>query len=97
MLGAKEMPSAGEEVVDHAVDGEEPLRVRRRFEPPHVVLPLAARLVGDLGAVVGVAPSVVGDGGHDDPMRGAVAPEAVGDEAVWLTAVPGRVSARASV
>ena len=45
MLGAKQMPCAGEEVVDDAVDGEEPLRLRRRFEPPHVLLASAARLV----------------------------------------------------
>jgi hypothetical protein len=52
MLGAKEMPSAGEEGVDDAVDGEEPLRVRCRCEPPQVVLPSAARLVGETSARV---------------------------------------------
>jgi hypothetical protein len=39
------MPSAGEKVVDDAVDGEAPLRVRRSCEPPHVVLASAAQLV----------------------------------------------------
>jgi len=45
MRGAKEMPFAGEEVVDDAVDGEAPLRVRRRGELSHVVFPSAAQLV----------------------------------------------------
>ena len=53
-----------------------------------MALALQRRLVGDFGLVVGVAGGVVDDGRHDDPGRGAVAPEAIGDEAVRDTAAP---------
>ena len=36
MAGAQSMPSDGEEVVDDAVDGQEALSLRHRFEAPHV-------------------------------------------------------------
>ena len=45
-------------------------------------------MVGDFGPVVGVAGGVVDHRRHDDPVRGAVAPEAIGDEAVRDTAAP---------
>jgi hypothetical protein len=45
MEGAKKMPSQGEEVVDHSVDGEEPLGLRNGLEAPQMVLPSAGRLV----------------------------------------------------
>ena len=67
---------------------EEPLGLCHRFEAAHVALALPGRLVGDFGLVVGVAAGVVDHGRHDDPVRGAVAPEAIGDEAVRNTAAP---------
>ena len=44
--------------------------------------------MGDFGLVVGVAAGVVDHGRHDYPVRGAVAPEAIGDDAVRNTAAP---------
>ena len=45
MAGAKPMSSDGEEVADDAVDREEPLSMRHRFEAPHLVLASARRLM----------------------------------------------------
>jgi hypothetical protein len=70
------------------VDREEPLGLCRRFETPHVALAPARRLVGAFGPVVGVAGRLVDDGRHDHPVRGTVAPEAIGDEAAGDTAAP---------
>ncbi len=51
-----------------------------RLEAAHLTLSLSARLMGDLGSVVGVLPRVVPDGGHGGPMRCAIAPQFVGHE-----------------
>ena len=67
---------------------EESLGLCHRFEAPHLPLALPGRLVGDFNPVVGVAGGVVDDRRHDDPVRGAVAPEAIGDKAVRDTAAP---------
>jgi hypothetical protein len=73
--------------VANVVDREEPLGLCHRFEAPHMPLAPPSRLVGDFGPVVGVAGGVVDHRRHDDPVR-AVAPEAIGDEAVRDTAAP---------
>jgi hypothetical protein len=88
MHRAQQMSPPCEQVVDDAVDTEKPLGLRARFEAPHLALALAGRLVGDLGAIVRVARCIVADRGHDDPMRGAVAPEAIGHETVRDSAAP---------
>ena len=88
MAGAKPMSSSGEQVAHDVVDREEPLGLCHRFEAPHVALAAARRLVGDFDPVVGVAAGVVDHGRHDDPVRGAVAPKAINDEAVRDTAAP---------
>ena len=88
MAGAELMSSNGEQVANGVVDREEPLGLCHRFEVPHVALPPTGRLVRDLGPVVGVARSVVDDGRHDDPVGRAVAPEAIGDQAMRDTTAP---------
>jgi len=88
MAGAKPMSSDGKQVAHDVVDREEPLGVCHRFEAPHVALAAARRLVGDFDSVVGVASGVVDNGRHDDPVGGAVTPEAIRDEAVRDTATP---------
>jgi hypothetical protein len=82
------MSSDGKQVAHDVVDREEPLGVCHRFEAPHVALAAARRLVGDFDSIVGVASGVVDNGQHDDPMGGAVAPEAIRDETVRDTAAP---------
>src|SRR6202521_2784694 len=81
MARPKPMSPNGEQIAHDVMDCEKPLGLCRRFETPHVTLASARRLVGDFGPVVGVAGRVVGDGRHDHPVRGTVAPEAIGDEA----------------
>jgi hypothetical protein len=88
VAGAKQMPSDGEEVANDTVDGEEPLGLRHGFEAPHVCLTTARGLMRDFGPVVGIARHVMDDGRHDDTMRGAVAAEAIGDDATWHPAMP---------
>jgi hypothetical protein len=86
--GAKPMSSNGEQVANDVVDREEPLGLCHRFEAPHMPLAPPGGLVGDFGPVVGVSGGVVNYGRHDDPVRGAVAPDAIGNEAVRDTAAP---------
>src|ERR1700682_5004907 len=88
MAGPKPMSPNGEQVAHDVVDREEPLGLCRRLETPHVALAPARRLVGDFGPVVGVASRVVDHGRHDHPVRGTVAPEAIGDQATGDTAAP---------
>src|SRR4029450_2483089 len=75
-------------MANDVVTREEPLGLCHPFEAAHVALALPSRLVGDFGLVVGVAAGVVDHGRHDYPVRGAVVPEAIGDEAVRNTAAP---------
>ena len=82
MAGAELMSSNGEQVANGVVNREEPLGLCHRLEAPHVALAPTRRLVGNFGPVVSVARGVVDDGRHDDPVRRAVAPEAIGDQAV---------------
>jgi hypothetical protein len=82
------MSSSGEQVANDVVNREESLGLCHRFEAPHVPLALPGRLLGDFSSVIGIAGGVVNHGRHDDPVRVAVAPEAIGDEAVRDTAAP---------
>ena len=86
MAGPKPMSPNGEQIAHDVVDREEPLGLCRRLETPHVALAPARRLVGDFGPVVGVASRVVDHGRHGHPVRGTVAPEAIGDQAAGDTA-----------
>jgi hypothetical protein len=62
------MAADSKEVLHQAVHRQEPLRVGGRFETPHLVLALARRLVGDLGAIVRVLVRAVHDGRHRRAM-----------------------------
>jgi hypothetical protein len=75
------MSSDGEEVPHDIVDGQEALDLRSRSEASQVAFATPCRLVGDFGPIVGVAGGVMHNRRHDDPVRGAVAPKAIGDEA----------------
>ena len=75
------MSSDCEQVSYHLVNGKEALCLRSRSEAWHVALASPRRLVGDFDPVVGVAGGVMGNRRHDDPVRGAVAPKSIGDEA----------------
>ena len=76
------MPAHPKEIVDGAMNGEEALDVSERFKPPHVAFPLAGGLMGDFGPVVGILCGAVVDRGEGGPLRRAVAPEFIGDQAI---------------
>ena len=78
--GRYAMATQVEEIVDGAVGGQEPLRLARRFEPPHLALLLAGALVGQLGTVVQAFVLAMLDTGHDRFLGGGVALELIGDE-----------------
>jgi len=54
MRGPEQMASDSEEIRYETVHRQEALSVSWRFEPTHLVLALARRLVGDFGAIVRV-------------------------------------------
>ena len=54
VAGTQQMPSDSEEIQDHSVDRQEPLRLSGGFEPAHLSLSLSRRLMRDFGPVVGV-------------------------------------------
>ncbi len=81
------MPPHAKQVLDDCVSGQEALCLAGRLEAAHLSLSLPGRLVGDLGAVVGVLPRIVPHGGHGGPMRCAIAPQFVGHEAHRLCAL----------
>ena len=85
MVGrADEVPPNAEQILDDAMRGEESLRLAGRLEAAHLSLSLPGRLMGDFGTVVRVLPRIVPDGGHGGPMRCAIAPQLIGDQAQRL-------------
>jgi hypothetical protein len=86
--GSEPMPTDGEEIPHGAVHHQEALGLWARLDAAHGALALARGLVGDLGEIVGVAACVMGHRRHDRPVRGAVAPEAIGDESARDAATP---------
>ena len=58
-----------EEILDGAMHREKPLRVRGRFEPPHLALALPGRLVRDFCTIVRVLVCDVDDGWHHSLVR----------------------------
>jgi hypothetical protein len=63
------------------------LRVRRGFEPPHLSLALAGRLMRDFGSIVLVLLRAVNDGWHHEVVGRRVAAQLVGDQTPWRTAL----------
>ena len=80
------MTARAEEIVDRAMGGEKPLRLAGRFEPAHLALPLASRLMGKLRAIVQPLVLAMFDAGQDLFAGRAVALEFVGDDHLWHVA-----------
>src|SRR5690349_9983617 len=74
--------------VDHAVRGEESLRLPWRLELLHLPFSPPRRPPRVLSAVVEIATGPVPDIRHDRALRCAVAAQAVGDQAAWLVCRP---------
>jgi len=81
------MAADSKEVLHQAVHGQKPLRVGGRLEPPHLVLALARRLVGDFGAIVRVLVRAVHHGRHRAAMGRRVAAELVRDQTARCVAL----------
>ena len=69
------------------MDGQKALRLDRSFEPPHLALPLARRLVEDFGSVVFVSRGAMHDRRHDGAVGGRIAAQLIGHKAPWLRAL----------
>ena len=56
---SEQMASYSKKILDHTVEGKEPLGLASRFESAHVPFPLAGRLMRGFGAIVDVTLRVV--------------------------------------
>ena len=86
--GAQQMAPDAKPVADNAVDREKALRLGRRFEPPHVALPLARGLVGDFGSVVLVVVGTVRNVRHHGAVGSGIAAQLVRHDSSGLPALP---------
>ncbi len=77
---SQQMPPDAEEVLNDSVHREKSLRLPRGFEPSHLSLALACRLVGDFRPIVFVLLGAVDDRRHDGPVRHAIASQLIGDQ-----------------
>ena len=77
----QEVAPDAEEILHDTVNRRKPLELSGRFETPHLALPLAGRLVGDLRAVVRVLIGAVKHRRHHRATGGRVAAQLVGDQA----------------
>src|SRR6266566_2199029 len=82
------MTSHAKEILNEAVDRQESLRVSGGFEPPHLSLALAGRLMGDFRSIVFVLPSAVKDTRHHAPVGRRVAAKLVRDQTPRHTGLP---------
>ena len=83
--GTQQMAPDPKQIAHDAVDRKESLRLGGGFEPPHLALPLARRLVGDFDPVVLVSRGAVKDRRHDGAVGGRIAAKLIGDESPWLS------------
>src|SRR3989442_7781523 len=80
------MTPQAKEIPNEAVHRQESLRVSGGFEPPHLSLALAGRLMRDFGSIVLVLRRAVHNGRHHDAVGRRVAAKLVGDQTPWRTA-----------
>ena len=85
--GPQEVTTDTEQIQHDALHRQESLRVRGRFEPPHLSLALPGRLVRHFGSIVLVWPRAVQHGGHDGAVRRRIAAERVRDQPARLPAL----------
>ena len=68
-----EMSSKPEEITNHPMHEQKPLRLTGRFEPSHVAFTLPCRLMRDLDQIICIAVCIVNDVGHHLALRRAIA------------------------
>ena len=81
MRGSQQMAPDAEEILHDTVNRREPLELSGRLKTPHLALPLAGRLVGDLRAVVRVLIGAVKHRWHHRATGGRVAEQLIGNQA----------------
>src|SRR5712692_1214280 len=82
------MTAHTEQIPNEAVNRQESLCVRSGFEPSHLSLALARRLMRDFGAIVLVSRRAVHDRWHQAAVGGRVTAQLVRDQAPWHLALP---------
>jgi len=82
------MTPQAKEIPNEAVHRQESLRVSGGFEPPHLSLALAGRLMRDFCSIVLVLLRAVNDGRHHEAVGRRVAAKLVCDQTPWRTALP---------
>src|SRR5712692_5712799 len=82
------MTPHAKEIPNEAVHRQESLHLSAGFEPPHLPLALASRLMRDFGAIVLVLLRAVNDGWPHDAVGRRVAAKLLGDQTPWRTALP---------
>src|SRR5712692_1530574 len=82
------MTPHAKKIPNEVVHRQESLRVSGGFEPSHLSLALAGRLMRDFGSIVLVLLRAVNNRGHHDAVGSRVAAKLVGDQTPWRTALP---------
>ena len=88
IIGGPVLDVVLKEILNGPVHREKPLRVGGGFEPPHLVLPLPGRLVGDFRPIVRVPVRTVDHRRHHGPAGRGVTSQLVGDQSSGDAAVP---------
>src|SRR5713101_1384712 len=82
------MTPHAKEIPIEALHRQESLRVSGGFEPPHLSLALAGRLMRDFCSIVLVLLRAVHDGRQHEAVGSRVAAKLVCDQTPWRTALP---------
>jgi transposase len=88
LTGGHQVSPRTEVPIDHGVGGQEPLRLRWRFEALHLALSAPGWSMGVLRPVVQISAGAMPDIGQDLALGHAVAAQAVGDEPTRLVPEP---------
>ncbi len=87
--GTQQMAPDPKQIAHHTVDRKESLRLGGGFEPSHLPLPLARRLVGDFSPVILVSRGTMKNRRRDGALGGRIAAKLIGDQSPWLGALTG--------
>jgi len=86
--GAQQVTPDPKQIANDAMDRQKALHLGGRFEPTHLVLPLARGLVEDFGSVVLVAGGAVRNVRHHGALGSGIAAQLVRHESSGLSALP---------
>ena len=78
------MAAHSEQIPDRIMEREKSLGLPGGFESTHLPFPLASRLMGDFGSIVGVSLYNVSHGAEDASHSRGVASQFVGNDSQWF-------------